>query len=75
VLLEERMLSSAYFPPPKHPFLVVFDVVRLEGTECTLFWRLWEWFVEFEEKDATNVVYVERKNSVYAWMFLFWIYR
>jgi hypothetical protein len=36
---------------------------------------LWDWFDELEENDAKNVVYVERENSVYAWVFLFWIYR
>jgi len=54
---------------------IVLDVVCMKGTKYTLFWRLWDWFDELEENDATNVVYVERKNPVYAWVFLFWIYR
>jgi hypothetical protein len=37
--------------------------------------RLWDWFDELEENDATNIVHVERENSVYAWVFLFWFYR
>jgi hypothetical protein len=49
--------------------------VCMKGTKYTLFCRLWDWFDELEENDATNVVYVERKNPVYAWVFLFWIYR
>jgi hypothetical protein len=54
---------------------IVFDVVCMEGTKCTLFWRLWDWFDEIEEDDATYVVYVEREILVYLWGFLFWIYR
>jgi hypothetical protein len=45
----------------------VFGVVCLKGTKCTLFWRLRNWFDELEEDGATNVVYVEKKISVYAW--------
>jgi hypothetical protein len=54
---------------------IVFDGVYMEGTECTLFWRLWDWFNELEEVSVANVVFVERETTIYVWVFLFWISR
>jgi hypothetical protein len=54
---------------------IVFDVVCMEGTKCTLFWRLWDWFDELEEVSEANVVYVEIESTIYVWVFIFWISR